>query len=85
MDRAIAELREDLEHGKDRRFALIGSVRKYRKYREADRAKDRGDDALLQLQVERNVRSLVDELAKARWEISQLISISLLVATRLKV
>ena len=47
-------------------------MRKYRKDREADRTRDRADYALAQLQVERDVRSLVDELATSRKEISQL-------------
>ena len=72
MDRAIVELREDLEHESDRRYALNDSVRNHRKDREADRTRDRADYALAQLQVERDVRSLVDELATARKEISQL-------------
>ena len=72
MDRAIVELREDLEHERDRRFALTDSVRKHRKDREADSKRDRADYALAQLQVKSDVRSLVDELAIARKEISQL-------------
>ena len=72
MDRAIVELYEDLEHERDRRYALTDLVREHRKDREADRAKDRADYALAQLQVERDVRSLVDELATSRKEVSQL-------------
>ena len=51
MDRAIVELREDLEHERDRRYALTDLVRKHRKDREADRVKDRADYALAQLQA----------------------------------
>ena len=49
MDRAIVELREDLEHERDRRYALTDLVRKHRKVCEADRARDRADYALPQL------------------------------------
>ena len=42
------------------------------KYRETDRAKDRIDYALAQLQVERDVSSLFDELATSRGEILHL-------------
>ena len=70
--RAIAVLREYLEHGRDRSYALTDTVRKHRKVREADRAKNRADYATAQLQVKRDVRSLVDELATARRKISQL-------------
>ena len=44
----------------------------HRKDREADRAKDRTDSATAQLQVERGVRSLVNDLATDRRDISQL-------------
>ena len=47
-------------------------MRKHRKNREADRTKDRADYALAQLQVKRDVRSLGEELATARQEISLL-------------
>ena len=60
MDRAIVEMREDLERERDRRYALNDSVRKHRKDREADRAEDRADYATAQLQVERDVYSLVE-------------------------
>ena len=83
MDRAIVELREDLEHERDRRYALTDSVRKHRKDREADRTRYRADYALPQLQVERNVRSLVYKLATARKEISQLMKRSIHYAIRL--
>ena len=72
MDRAIVGLREDLEHERCRCYALTDTVRKHRKDREADRAKNRADYATAQLQVERDVRSLVDELATACKDISQL-------------
>ena len=72
MDRAIVELREDLEHERDRRYTLTDYVRKYRKDRDADRTRDRADYAVAQLQFERDVYSLVDELATAHKEISQL-------------
>uniref|UniRef100_M4BSX5 RxLR effector candidate protein n=1 Tax=Hyaloperonospora arabidopsidis (strain Emoy2) TaxID=559515 RepID=M4BSX5_HYAAE len=71
MGRAIVELREDLEHERDRRYALNDSVRNHRKDREADRSRDRADYILAQLQVEHDVRSLVDEQATTRKEISQ--------------
>ena len=66
MDRSISALRKDLEHERDLRYAQIDLVLKDRKERESDRAKDRADYALTQLQVERDVRSLVGELAAAR-------------------
>ena len=72
MDRAIAESREDLEQERDKRYALIHSVRKHRKDRETDRAKDRAYYALTQLRVEREVRFLVDDLYTACREITQL-------------
>ena len=55
-DRTIVEFRDDLEHERDRRYALTDSVLKKRKNSEVDRGKDRADDALAQLQVERDVR-----------------------------
>ena len=64
MDRAIAESREDLEQERVKRYALIHSVRKHRKDRETDRAKDRATYALAQLQVERDVRSLAEDRGK---------------------
>ena len=64
------ELREDVEHKRDRRYAL--TLRKHRKDREADRAKDCADYALKHLQVERDTRSLVEDLETARREISPL-------------
>ena len=66
MDRAIVELRDGLEHERDMRYALTDSLRKHRKEREADRAKDRAEYAVAQLQIERDVRSLFGELATAR-------------------
>ena len=72
MDRAIVELREDLEHERDRRYALTDSVQKHRKDREADRVEDRADYATAQLQVERDVRSLVEVLATYCSDISRL-------------
>ena len=71
MDLAIVKMREDLYHERDRRYAVTDFVRKHRKDREADRAKDRAEYALSQPQVERDVRSLVEELATGRKEISQ--------------
>ena len=71
MGRAIVELREDLEHERDRHYALNDSVRNHRKDREADRSRDRADYVLAQLQVEHDVRSLVDEQATTRKGISQ--------------
>ena len=72
MDRAIVELREDLEHERDRSYALKDLVRMNRKDRESGRAKDRADYALAQLEVERDVRSLGGELATALQAISRL-------------
>ena len=72
MGRAIDLLRKDLEHERDRRYALTDSVRNHRKDREADRAKVRAYYAPAQLQVKRDVRSLVDELKTSRREISEL-------------
>ena len=46
MDRAIVELREDLEHERDRRTALINYVRKHRKDCEAGGAVNRAYNAL---------------------------------------
>uniref|UniRef100_M4BS03 RxLR effector candidate protein n=1 Tax=Hyaloperonospora arabidopsidis (strain Emoy2) TaxID=559515 RepID=M4BS03_HYAAE len=63
MDRAIVQLHEDLEHERYRRYALADLVREH--------CKDRTDYALAQLQIERDVRSLGDELATARQEISR--------------
>ena len=72
MDRAIVELRDDLKHKRDRRYALTDSLRKHRKEREADRTKDCAGYAVAQLQVEREVRSLFGELTTARGEIARL-------------
>ena len=47
MDRASVELREDLRHERDRRYALTDSVRKHRKDREVDRTTDRAEYALV--------------------------------------
>ena len=66
MDSAIVGLREYLDHEKDRRYALNDTVRKHRNDFETDRAKDRADCASEQLYAERDVSSLVDELATAR-------------------
>ena len=72
MDRAIDELRDDLGHDRGRRYALSDNVRQHRKGHETDRAKDRAEYAVAQLQVERDVRSLVGDLATARGEILRL-------------
>ena len=72
MDRAIAELRDDLGHERYRRHAWTDSLRKHRKYHETDRAKGRAEYAVAQLQIERDVRSLVGELATTRGEILRL-------------
>ena len=72
MDRAIAELRDDLGHERNRHYALTDSLRKHRKDHETDRAKDRAEYAVAQLQVERDVRSLVEELGAARIKILRL-------------
>ena len=71
MDRAIIELRDDLEHERDMRYALTDSLRKHRKDREADRAKDRAEYATSQIRVERDVRSFFGELTTARGEIAR--------------
>ena len=65
MYHAIQRLREDLKHERDRRYARIDTVRKYRKDREDYRAKDRVDYAFAQLQIEPKVETLVKELATA--------------------
>ena len=69
MDRAIAKLRDDLGQERNRRYALNDSLRKNRKDHETDRANDRAEYAVAQLQVERDVRSLIGELATACREI----------------
>ena len=69
MDRAIYELRDDLGHERDRRYALTDSLWKNRKEHDTDRAKHRSEYAVAQLQVDSDVRFLVGELAKARGEI----------------
>ena len=63
---------EDFKHERYRRYALIDSVRKHRKLRNNERAKDHSDHAVAQLQVERDVRSPVEELGTSRVEISRL-------------
>ena len=65
-------MREALEHERDRRYALTDTVRKNRNDRETKREKDRAEYAVAQLQVERDVRSFVEELRTARVEISRL-------------
>ena len=72
MDQAIDELRDDLGHERDRRYALTDYLRKHRKGHETDRAKDRAEYAVAQLQVEHDVCSLVGEPATARGEILRL-------------
>ena len=64
----MVELREGLEHERDRRYALSDTVRKHRKDHETERAKYRAEYAVAQLQVERDIRHLVGELATARGE-----------------
>ena len=59
MDRAIVELRDDLRHERDRRYALTYIVRQHRKNHETERAKDRAEHVVAQLKVDRDVRSLV--------------------------
>ena len=56
----------------DRHYALTDSVRNHRKDRETERAKDRAEHAVAQLQVERDFRFLAGDLATARGEISRL-------------
>ena len=70
IDLAIVELREDLEHERDSRYALSDTVRQHRKDRETERVKDRTVYTVAKLQVERDVLSLVEELETARIEIS---------------
>ena len=72
MNRAIVELREDLEHERYRIYALTDSVRRQIKDREVDRAQNRADYALAELQVERDARSLVEDLGTYRRDISHL-------------
>ena len=72
MDSAISTLREALEHEQDRRYAQTDYVRKQSKDRETERANDSAINALAQLQVERDVRFLVEELGTARREIFKL-------------
>ena len=64
INRSISEVREDLEHERYRRYAPI--LCNPGKYREADRAKDRAGRAFAQIQIERDVRSLIEDLASAR-------------------
>ena len=68
MESAIAELHKNLEHERDKRYSLTDFVLETCKYS----AKDHADYALAQLQVERDVRSLVEELVASRREISRL-------------
>ena len=56
----------------DIRYSLTDSMRKHRKDREVDRAKDRGDYALTELQVKQVVHSPVEELTTARRDTVQL-------------
>ena len=72
MDRASVKLHDDLGYERDRRYALTVSLRKHRKDHETDRAKDRAEYAVAQLQVERDVRSIFGEMATARGEILRL-------------
>ena len=72
MDHAISALRAYLEHEWDRRYDLTNLVRKHRKDRETERAKDHAEYAFAQLQFERDVRSLVGELGTALMTISRL-------------
>ena len=51
---------------------MTDTVRQHRKDRETERAKDRAEYAVAQLQVERDVRSLDEEMRTARIEISRL-------------
>ena len=73
MDRGIIASREDLEHERDRHYALTDYVPEHCKDREADSSKNRADYALAQLQVEWDVRSLLEDLATARMEIGRLL------------
>ena len=68
MDRAIVEWRDDLEHERDRCYALTDSLRKHR----IDHETDRDEYVVAWLQVERDVRSIVGELETACGEILRL-------------
>ena len=66
LNRAIVELCEDLEHERNRRYGRIDFVRMHRKNYGTGCAKDRAEYAVAQLQVNRDLRSLVEELVIAR-------------------
>ena len=65
-------MRENLELERDRRYFLTDTVQQHRKDSKTKSAKNCADYAVEQLQVERDVRSLVEELGTARMEISRL-------------
>ena len=68
----MLELRDGLGHERDKCYFLTISLRKYRKDHETDHVKDRAEYAVAQVQVERDVRSLVGELETDRGEILRL-------------
>lgn len=70
LNQTIAALRKCLKHELNRRCALNFSVGKNLKNRETDHENHRADYAFAQLRVERDFHSLVDEIGKARREIS---------------
>ena len=67
--RATCDLRRDLEHERERRRDLGDHVIQL----ENDRRDARADHAVTQLENERTLRSLSDELSKARQEIVNLV------------
>ena len=64
LDRVTRGLRRDIEHERDMRHRLASTVRQL----EFDREKSRADNAVTQLESERLLCSLRDELATARQE-----------------
>ena len=66
LNRAIVELCEDLEHERNRRYGRTDFVRMHRKNYGTGCAKGRAEYAVAQLQVNRDLRSLVEELVIAR-------------------
>ena len=59
-ERVLTELREDVEHEHSRRHDLQTTVRRLR----TDREKDRSEFALSQLEKEREIRHMCDELRR---------------------
>ena len=67
-ERVTCELREDIEHERNRRLGLVDNVSRL----SSDWEIDRSDFAVAQLENERTQRSLRDELMEARQDISRL-------------